>query len=69
MTEEEKQAALDTIAKRIATAEHYGLRATAQSWCDLYINFAARPAATILVHSSDVLTESGGTEQTNPRDP
>jgi hypothetical protein len=58
MTEQQKQAALDMIAKRIATADHYGLRATAQSWRDLYVNFASRPAASILAPSYGTLTKS-----------
>jgi len=55
MTEQDKQNALDMIAIRIASADHYGLTATAKSWRDLYVNIANRPAEEIVStrHPSD----------------
>jgi len=48
MKEEDKQVALDQIAKRICIAEHGGLRATARMYRELYQNVASRPAAEII---------------------
>jgi hypothetical protein len=49
MTERQKQEALDSIATRIARAEYRGLRATAQSWRELYTTVALRPAGEIVM--------------------
>lgn len=48
MTEQQKQAALDMIAIKIAYAEHADLHHTAQSYRELYQNIALRPAAGII---------------------
>ena len=48
MREADKQQALDMIAVQIAIADHHGLKATAQSYRELYANVAMREAEEIV---------------------
>lgn len=48
-SEDQKQAVLQAIKNKIDIAERQGLKATAQSWRDLYRHVFARPAAEIVM--------------------
>ena len=49
MTEQQKRAALASIAERAAIAERAGLMATVKSWRELHWNVGCRPAAEIIM--------------------
>jgi hypothetical protein len=48
-SEQQKQAVLQAIKNKIDIADRVGLKATAQSWRELYGNIAARPAIEIVM--------------------
>jgi hypothetical protein len=49
MTEQQKRAALASIAERAAIAERDGLLWTAKSWRELHMNVGCQPAAEIIM--------------------
>ena len=49
MTEQQKRAALASIAERAVIAERADLLSTAKSWRELYMNVGCRPAAEIIM--------------------
>lgn len=53
MTEQEKAAVLTAIRTKIEIADRVGLKATAQSWRELYLNVGAKPAAEIVMNRSE----------------